>query len=132
MIYKSKIDTWLLIVVIGASSAMIYAIYTLVMQGDIRENGLLLLLLSVSVILFVHTFATTYYQIEQNKLFIHSGVFNWAIPLNEIKSVKQTRSLLSAPALSLDRLLIVHEKGEIMISPKNKARFLKEIEEKIA
>ena len=68
--------------------------------------------------------ATTY-EIDDETLRVRSGPFRWLIPLDEIERVEETRSALSAPALSLDRIRIVYGSGKsIMVSPQNKEDFI--------
>lgn len=67
----------------------------------------------------------TYYRVDGNQLHVHSGPFSWQIRISEIESVTPSRTLLSGPALSLDRLLIRYSGGkQLVISPADKAGFL--------
>lgn len=53
------------------------------------------------------------------------GPFRTRIALDQVRSVKPSRSLASAPALSLDRLAIAYGRfGTVLISPRNKAGFI--------
>ncbi|MCL7749458.1 PH domain-containing protein [Halalkalibacter alkaliphilus] len=68
---------------------------------------------------------STGYKIENDRLKIAFGPFSKMILINEIKSVRKTRSLISAPANSLDRLEIMYGKFNlIVISPINQKQFL--------
>lgn len=67
----------------------------------------------------------TYYEFEGEALIAHSGPFSWRIPLKEISSVRESNSLRSGPALSMDRLEITHRNGRVLlISPEDKSGFL--------
>jgi len=72
----------------------------------------------------------TRYELTPGRLRIRCGPFRWTTPLNEIRAVEPTRNPLSSPALSLvDRLRIDYGRGSsVMISPRDKARFLAELE----
>lgn len=74
----------------------------------------------------VHLITTTYYTITGNILNVHCGFFyNTDIDISTIKSVAETNSVLSAPALSLDRLEIFYNHYDsIVISPPNKSAFI--------
>lgn len=73
--------------------------------------------------------ATTDYRFRDDSLHIRSGPFNWTIPVSGIRRIERSRSLVSGPALSLDRLLIRYGKHDwILISPKDKEGFLSELE----
>jgi len=68
----------------------------------------------------------TYYAIQDDILFIRCGLLFWHIDIGTIVSIKETRSILSSPALSFDRLEIKYENGRsrIMVSPKLKRDFI--------
>lgn len=67
----------------------------------------------------------TYYRVDGNQLHVHSGPFCWQIRISEIESITPSRTLLSGPALSLDRLLIRYSGGkQLVISPADQAGFL--------
>jgi hypothetical protein len=67
------------------------------------------------------------YVLEQRELVIRFGALSARIPYANITDVQPTRSLLAAPALSRDRLQIVHTHGEAMVSPLDKDGFLREL-----
>jgi hypothetical protein len=70
---------------------------------------------------------TTYYSIEGPILKIVSGPIRWKVPIAEITSITPTRSLLSSPALSLDRLKITWgpKNRKIIVSPADKDGFVR-------
>jgi hypothetical protein len=71
---------------------------------------------------------STFYQVEGEALLIRCGPFRWRIPLADIKSVRESRSVESSPALSMKRLRIDYGMGDsILVSPANRAGFLKAI-----
>ena len=96
--YPSKISYGLLIfilaVLIGTTIPMIFKP---VWTG---------LLISTAVILFtLHLFLNTYYVIDGEFLVVKSGmIFNKKVDINSVKSIKETKTIISAPALSFDRL----------------------------
>ena len=69
----------------------------------------------------------THYTVSGNTLRVACGPFRWKVPLDAIQSVEATRNPLSSPALSLDRLRIHYGRRRIMVSPSDKAGFLKAI-----
>ena len=76
-----------------------------------------------------------HYEITTTTLEIRSGILlHYKIPLSSIVLVVPTRSPLSSPAWSLDRLKIDYVKNSkkrvIMISPKDKKTFLLELVER--
>jgi hypothetical protein len=70
--------------------------------------------------------------VDNDKLKIVSGPFRVTVDISNIHSVTKTRSLLSSPALSRERLLIEFDnKRKIMVSPKDTRRFLKAINQQL-
>ena len=77
-------------------------------------NGIIILFLA-------HLYTTTYYIIKDDKLTIRASfLIRNQIDIRRIKKVVKTKSLLSSPALSLNRLMIKTETGPYIISPKKK------------
>jgi membrane protein YdbS with pleckstrin-like domain len=73
----------------------------------------------------------TGYEILDDELRIRCGPFRQRIPLQEIREIKRTRSPLSSPACSLDRIEIKYGKSKrVMISPADKENFIKTIIQK--
>jgi hypothetical protein len=70
-------------------------------------------------------FISTYYELQADELVAHCGPFTWRIPLADVTAVRESKSTRSGPALSMDRLEIVHGPGRVLIiSPADKERFL--------
>ncbi len=88
----------------------------------------ILLLVDIFVL---HLFLNTKYTIEDNLLKIQSGFFKEKpIEISDIKEIKKTNSIISAPAASFDRIEIKYKTFSTMIiSPKNKAEFIKHLME---
>jgi hypothetical protein len=80
--------------------------------------------LLITVVVLWVTLAT-YYEFADEALVAHSGPFCWRIPLKEISSVRESNSVRSGPALSMDRLEITYRGGRVLlISPEDKLGFL--------
>lgn len=127
--FKSKIDRWIFILLIVVIATQIWAVgSTAVQAGDpLITTGMILLAIAV-VGLLVWLLVATSYTVDQGILKIAAGPFRWKVPLDQITSVEATKSPLSSPALSLDRIRIRYGKRRrIMISPADKAGFLKAI-----
>ena len=72
---------------------------------------------------------TTRYIVSNETLLVRSGPFAWAIPVSSIKTVRDSSSPITSPALSLDRLELVYsDKKTLLISPKDKHEFRKAID----
>ena len=130
--YKSKKDTWLIMVICGVVLASLAGCVTLVLSGSPIDLLIAASMFIGGVILPIWLVRTTYYVLDDQRLAVRSGPFRWSIPIAEIKSVRRTRSMLSGPALSLDRVQIRYGRfgifGLVLISPENRDRFLADLE----
>src|SRR6185437_11155533 len=81
--------------------------------------------LVAAALLFVWILLSTWYAFEGATLVVRSGPFAWRIPLEQIFAVRESDSVRSGPALSMDRLeLSFGDNHHILISPRDKAAFL--------
>ena len=74
------------------------------------------------------------YTIDDGLLVVRSGLIKYRVVLGSIVRVEPTRSPLSSPAWSLDRLRVVFRTGEtsegaLLLSPADKAGFVRALEE---
>ena len=128
MRFDSKRDLWIVLLMRGIPvvvlGALGYAWYLshLDLSGPIA--GAILLVIA-ELFVFEWLFRTTYYVIEGDTLLIRSGLIRWHVPIREITSVTATRSPISSPALSLDRLRIAYGSSRwILVSPENRQQFV--------
>ena len=101
----------------------------LLIASPAKLAGWLLIGVGIAVGIFIYWLENTlHYEITVAKLNVRSGPMRWSIALESIEGVYATRSVLSAPALSFDRLLIryknLHGPRSLMISPDDKRAFL--------
>ena len=82
-------------------------------------------------ILLLLIFFNVKYSLSDDELFVKNGFSTQSIPLKDIIYIIPTNSMLSAPALSLDRIEIRYEGGSIVISPKDKEGFYHAIQERV-
>ena len=91
-------------------------------RGVLLPLAVMTALVAVIVVWIV---LSTYYEFTGDLLVAHAGPFSWRIPLREISSVRESQSVRSGPALSMDRLEIAWGEGRLLlISPEDKAGFL--------
>jgi uncharacterized membrane protein YdbT with pleckstrin-like domain len=124
--FPSKVDSWLLVaLLVGVGVALIGVL----VAGRALPWPIAFFILALGCVLPVWLRVSTGYTLTDDQLVIRAGPFRWRVPIREIKSVTPTRSALSSPALSLDRLRIEYgDSRSIMVSPRNRADFLHELE----
>ncbi len=120
-IFKSKIDWWFGLILVYP----IFLSITALLEGE--WIGLLGLAGVVGFILILSK--TTQYIINENQLVVKSTwIVNERIDISKITKIEKSNSILSSPALSLDRLLVRYNKyDEVLISPKEKIEFINEL-----
>ena len=120
-VYKSKIDWWFGLV-------LVYPIFVSI-KSMLEGEWIGLLGLGVVVGLILVFSKTTRYIINENQLIVKSTwIVNERIDISKIAKIEKSNSVLSSPALSLDRLRIRYNKyDEILISPKAKKEFTDEL-----
>lgn len=132
--YKSKIDLALFIPIVGImlGSTLLTVILPLKQPdqtGQLVGFGIAVLMI-VCTALCIQLFLATYYAVDRGMLIIHGG---WLykrkkIPVASIRKIEKTRTFISAPAPSLDRLEIFYNRFDsVVISPKDKAGFIAEL-----
>ena len=126
--YPSKISYGLLLFIF----IVLFFPFTLTGKHTIGLNPAFIvtvLIISATFGFVLHMFFTTKYTIDQDILRIKSGVLvNYNVNISSIKSIHKTKSILSSPAASFDRILIKYNKyDEVIISPKNKVGFINDL-----
>lgn len=128
-IHASKVDSWLVLVTALTVAASAAAAVVMIREGGVPALVMVPVTLVLGAGLPLWVLLGTRYELTPGRLLIRCGPFRWTVPLAEIRAVEPTRNPLSSPALSLDRLRIDHGRGSsVMISPRDKARFLAELE----
>jgi len=136
MVYRSKKNAWLVAVVLASVVIpLLVGLYNLLSPGGNPQAGWTAFLVGVvtgAVVLWL-TFPL-YYEITPTALKVRCGMLiRQEIPLSAIDEVSPTRSPLSAPAWSLDRLRISYRRGSgegfTLISPEGEEEFMRELVE---
>lgn len=127
-VYPSKIDTWLWLGSAAATLGSGAVALPLMIWVPGPEVAVTVAVLLLGAALPWWILGSTRYTVSDESLVIRSGPFRWTVPLRDIVSVTETRSPLSSPALSLDRLRIERTGGRpILISPSHRRRFLDDL-----
>ncbi len=126
-IYKSKISYGLLLVIF----LVFYGpLVPDLINKELNSKMLMTIgLLTLFFALILHMFFKTRYIIDDNKLKIKCGLIPYKpIDIATIKEIARTKSIISSPAPSFDRIVIKYGKyDEIIISPKDKQNFVKDL-----
>ncbi len=125
--FVSKVDGWLpgvfVVVVLIQVFALAAAMTESGAQGGIAV-GVVAILLTVG--LFTWLLRSTFYEVSSDTLRIVCGPFRQRITISDIKTIEPSRSALSSPALSLDRLRISYgENRRVLVSPADKRGFMR-------
>lgn len=116
-IYKSKIDWWLIILI------LILFGYPIV-DGILSKEYVLSLVFGLILIIFFFLSKTIQYKIDGENLVI----WKTKIDIKTIRKIYRTNNPLSSPAMSLDRIDIVYNKfDEVLLSPKERDEFISEL-----
>ena len=131
--YRSKIDHWIWItimaIIIGCQ------VIPFIFEPTTLDPILIIAMLSsilIPSLIVAHIYTSTYYNIDDDShtLNVKSGViYNYKYDINKITKIRHTRTWLSSPALSLDRIEITIGKyNKVVISPRDKAQFIRHLQ----
>jgi hypothetical protein len=101
-----------------------------IVTGIRNEDRLVLPIIIIVFILILYLLFDTKYIITKGNLKVHSGfIVNKNILIENIYLIKQTDSILSAPASSIsERIEVFYEDSKsIIISPKDRRTFIDEL-----
>lgn len=120
-VYKSKVDWFFFL-------PLAYPIF-LCVSGFIRGSYLISATTLIILVLIGLMIQKTEYTISEDMLHVKSGfLVNKKIDVKTIRKIEHSKSIISAPALSRDRLLLIYNKfDDILISPNEKQEFIDEL-----
>mgnify|MGYP000164766877 CR=1 FL=1 len=124
--FKSKVDTWMIILLVLLVLTSAYGVYDMLLTEASLLSSITLFV--AGIILPLSLAFNTKYEVFENDLVITCGFFRWKISKQDITEIKETKSILASPALSLNRLKITYRNNKaIIISPENKEHFIKSL-----
>ena len=125
--FASRVDGWFVAVVLSTIALVVISSGRAYLLGGSAPGGVIGAVLSVvTVALLLWVWRGTWYEMGEDQLLVRSGPFRWRIPLAQVRAVAPSRSLLSSPALSLDRLRIDYGRASsILISPHDAEGFVR-------
>ena len=123
MVYKSKKDSLIGIVIWGVVLFLLYGIYNAVF---IKENIVGAFVMAALLVLLVCFWFRTIYKIEGDVLHIYYGPFRFQVIISEITSIRHAKNIFTGPSLSIERIEITYSNYRVIqISPKEKEKFVK-------
>ncbi|MBS7332625.1 MAG: PH domain-containing protein [Weeksellaceae bacterium] len=124
--YPSKIGIELILI---AYLPFIYLFYFVYKEFNLVGT----IVIGILFIFMTYLLFSTVYTIDSysKKLVIQSGfIFHKKIDIEHIKAIKKSRSWISSPALSIDRIEISYNTYDsVLISPKNREQFIQELQQ---
>ena len=132
IVYRSKIDWWLGLLLCGTAASMIYIALMPVITGKgVKPWTVIAAMITLLIILPLFDIKYVFYSTH---LLISCGIYGkYRVEYKTIQHMKETKNPLSSAALSLDRLQIDYMENEyhktILISPVHKKEFMKKLEQ---
>ncbi|QOD12797.1 PH domain-containing protein [Psychrobacter sp. 28M-43] len=130
IIFVSKVDFWLALLLWSLSLFTVFVPLWQWQRGahkSLIQTILMTVILIPFAALMLIPFFGTKYILTNDQLQVDSGFSVQKIEITDITYITPTRSMSSAPALSLDRIKIEYRNKEVLISPKDRASFYQEI-----
>ena len=133
MRFRSEVDAWFYLLVLGCMAVVYFTVLPMLEAPSASTVALAAIVFLGAVALPLWLLLGTHYTVRDGLLTIRSGPFRWRIHLRSIERVQLSKSMLSAPALSLRRLEIVYAEGRsILVSPRNRDHFLENIGQRLS
>lgn len=124
--YKSKIGTEFILLAYLPLISLFYFVYT-----DFKFIGIVFIGLLFMFITYLVLTTTYIINTHSKQLVVQVGfIVHKTIPIEKIKTIRKSKSWISSPALSLDRIEINYNKFDsILISPKKREQFIQELKQ---
>ncbi len=127
-VYESGVDAWIAVMLmVTPAIAAVLGAYML----WIGKNGDALILLGTGVTVTVITVALTLpcrCTILDDALSIRCGLVCYQVPLDQIERIERSSTLLSGPALSMRRVLVITRKKRHILSPRERDEFMDDLD----
>ena len=128
--YTSKVSPWIR-VILGSSLAISWAVFVPVYRHASPSSTLIIFILLAAITLFIgHLYFHTYYLLDDEYVYWHSGFFKGKLPIKEIKSIRKAASPLEVhalikPCLTMKPLLMKYNTyDELPVSPLEEEKFI--------
>lgn len=132
MKFKGKVALWFWAVFLGGEGLIAYQLITsLFIEKDTSDVIVLLISLAIYTLVFLPIVVRNYVLIEEGKIKLYFGFSRDVMDISEIREIKTTHDPIASSAASLDRLVIKGRRQEMMVSVKDKEKFLEELRKRI-
>ena len=126
-VYVSAVDLWLVIVLLlSPMVAFAVGIY-LWREGDMDGAKMLFLTAAVTLAATLIFVVPCRYTVDDDELHIRCGIISYRVPIKLIDSVERSRTLISGPALSLNRVIVKTKLKNYILSPRDRDAFIDDI-----
>ncbi|MDM0121969.1 PH domain-containing protein [Variovorax arabinosiphilus] len=120
LVFFSRIDVWLVLCV-GASLALCFVL------AWTQQSVMAFAIGSLTVAAVLALTVPCKYTLTKSHLKIRCGLLKRVVPYADIVGIELSRSIVSAPALSLMRVKVSCARTAHLISPNDRERFMKEL-----
>ena len=125
LVFMSRVDAWLALCVGAAIALCLYAAWS-------QQSLFALAIGGFTVATVVALTVPCKYTMKTNRLEIRCGLLRQVVPFADITGIEPSRSIVSAPALSLKRVKISCARTVYLVSPKERERFIEELRGRVA
>ena len=129
--FPSRVDAWLVVVVVGAVALVAVEALSAFARSPL-EGWLNLGFLAGMLALVLLVAYPCSYTLTATQLVIRAGLVRWRIDYADITGVEPSRSLWSAPALSLRRVKVSYAGRFQLVSPRDRERFIAALNERVS
>jgi hypothetical protein len=135
MLFRAKKDYTFLIVFLFV--LLLYSgisLFTIIYEDDCSVIWVFLIVLTFLALLFISIYKTTYFRLEDEKLFCKSLVFKKEILYSSIRKVEKQQGIYAGIKFSTAwKGLVIHynKYDELLISPENEEIFIEKLNERI-
>jgi membrane protein YdbS with pleckstrin-like domain len=131
-VYESGADLWIAIMLI-ITPVFAAGIGVYLLADGRNGDAIILFITSAATLLMTAAFTVPCrYTMLDDALSVRCGIIFYQIPFDQIKCVEKSRTVLSGPALSMRRVLVVTHKRKHILSPRERDAFIEDITNVIA
>jgi len=128
--FRSKVDAWLVALVLASIGLTLFQAGRLLTVAP-RESLLGLAIVAVTIVLIALLSVPCTYTLTATHLVVRSGIVRLRIAYGDISAVARSRSLWAGPALSLQRVKVSYAGRFVLVSPKDRDRFIDELQQRV-